>query len=112
MDTESGTSARKFFQKPLFWLLLCAALSFVLLAYPIYVIRPFRYQGPRELMVALSVMRIRPALQILLVAAAAGLAVLSWKQMRGVWLRVVSCLCALLVCFFALLSRVNIYELM
>ena len=37
------------------WLLLalCLLIAFVLLVYPIYVIRPFRYQGPHELALAL-----------------------------------------------------------
>ena len=46
------------------WLLIagCLAVSLFCLVYPVFVIRPFRYQGPRELAVALFVLRIRPAL--------------------------------------------------
>jgi len=112
MDTGVAARGTNLFQNPLFWLALCAVISFALLVYPVYVIRPFRHQEPRELVVALVVMRIRPALEIVLVATAAVLAVLDWRQMRGVWRKLVSCVCALLVCFFALLSRMNVYELM
>jgi hypothetical protein len=109
-----GAAARgmSLFRKPLFWLLLCVVSSFVLLVYPVFVIRPFRYQEPRELATALAVMRIRPVVEVVLIVAAAVLAVLAWRQTRGVWRKVVSCVCALLVCFFTFLSRVNVYELM
>jgi len=112
MDRGMAAHGANLFRKPLFWLLLCAVISFALVVYPVYVIRPFRYQGPRELAAALVVMRIRLALEIVLVATAAVLAVLAWRQTGGMWRKVVSCVCALLVCFFAFLSRVNVYELM
>ena len=38
---------------------VCLLMGLTALIYPIYVIRPFRAQGPRELMVALIVMRFR-----------------------------------------------------
>ncbi len=42
-----------------FALILCLAIAFGCLAYPIYVIRPFRAQAPGELMAALAVTRRR-----------------------------------------------------
>ncbi len=56
-------------RKPLLWLSVCVLLSFLVLAYPVYVIRPFRYQGSLELSLTMAVMRFRPYLEILLVAA-------------------------------------------
>lgn len=38
----------------------CLGLSFFCLVYPIYVIRPFRHQGVRELAAALVILRFRP----------------------------------------------------
>ena len=35
-------------------------VALVLLIYPVYVIRPFRAQGARELAAALALMRLRP----------------------------------------------------
>jgi hypothetical protein len=45
-------------------LLACLAVSLFCVAYPIYVIRPFRAQGTRELLAALSVLRYRNAVTI------------------------------------------------
>ena len=46
-------------------LLACLAVSLVAVAYPIYVIRPFRHQGARELAWALAVTRFRPAITVI-----------------------------------------------
>ena len=73
---------KSFWRNPFVSLLTCFVLSFLLLAYPIYVIRPFRYQGARELSIALQVMRVRPALVIALALLAAILAFMAWKRMR------------------------------
>src|ERR1035438_6294472 len=40
-------------------LLACLAVSLICVVYPIYVIRPFRHQGARELALALVVARFR-----------------------------------------------------
>jgi hypothetical protein len=99
-------------RKPILWLGIILVLSFVLLVYPIYVIRPFRYQGPHELALALMVLRVRPFFQIAL--AIAGLACLArwWPRSRGALRKVSASVCALLVIICGVLSRVNVYELM
>ena len=51
-------------------LLTCLAVSLVCVAYPIYVIRPFRHQGARELALALVVTRLRPAITVIAAVAA------------------------------------------
>jgi len=99
-------------RKPIFWLGLILVLSFVLLVYPIYVIRPFRYQGPHELALALAVLRVRPLLQIALAIAAVACLALWWPTSRGVLRKGGACICALLVIACGILSRVNVYELM
>ena len=99
-------------RKPIFWLALILVFSFALLVYPIYVIRPFRYQGARELAVALAALRVRPILQIALAIAAILCLVLWWPKSRGVLRRTGACISALLVIGFGILSRVNVYELM
>lgn len=99
-------------RKPLLWLTVCALLSFLVLAYPVYVIRPFRYQGSLELSVALAVVRFRPFLEILLVAAAAVLSAFSWRQSCAVPRRVSIAVCALLLLLFGILSHLNVYEYM
>lgn len=94
--------------------LLIAAFSTALLflAYPMYVIRPFRYQGPRELALALQVIQIRPLVEILCVAAALVALLLYWPRQTRRRRRIFAATGTLLTCAFAALSRVNVYELM
>src|ERR1035438_2194443 len=62
-----------------FVLLACLAVSLISVAYPIYVIRPFRHQGPRELALALAVIRFRPVITVLSAMAAILALVASWR---------------------------------
>ena len=95
----------------LFWL-AAGAVAWALLIYPIYVIRPFRYQGPRELLIALSVLRYRPIGMILAVGGTLAAAVWYWRMESGRWRRYFSAAGVLTVAAAAALSRINIYELM
>jgi hypothetical protein len=95
------------------WLLIaCLAASFAGFAYPMYVIRPFRHQGARELAAALAVIQVRPLVEG--VAVLLALIGLAWywsfrtQRSRRVWAIVGTAF----VCLFAVLSRVNVYELM
>jgi Protein of unknown function (DUF3179) len=85
-------------------------VSLFCLVYPMYVIRPFRAQGARELAIALVVTRFRPLLTVL--SAAAALAVLGtyWRAEPGKWRRALASVGAALVCALAVLARVNVYE--
>ena len=112
MFPKSGTLNLGFLRTPLFWLVLCASLSFVILVYPFYVIRPFRHQGSQELALSLAVLRWRRFLEIGFVIVALTLLVFSWRQTRVRWHRVLASTSALLVILFGILSRVNVYELM
>ncbi len=91
------------------WAVLLAALAVSLfcVAYPMYVIRPFRAQGARELAVALQVTRVRPALTLACAAVALAAAVFPWRRAR-----VATGVCVALVLLCAGLARVNIFELM
>ena len=92
-------------------LLACLAVSLLCVVYPLYVIRPFRAQGARELAAALMIERIQGA--ITLVSAIAALAALLWywsfepKTRR----RVLAAAGAGFVCVLAALAPVNVYEL-
>jgi Protein of unknown function (DUF3179) len=96
----------------LWYLLPCLLVSLGLLVYPIYVIRPFRAQGPRELMLALGVMRYRPAALGVCVGLVFAAMASYWRKERRWPRRAASAAGLLAVCAAALLSRVNIYELM
>ncbi len=87
-------------------------VAFFCLAYPIYVIRPFRHQGSRELAVALAVLQIRPFVTVLASLSAALFLVLYWRSQHRFTRRIPALITVLAVCACTALSRVNIYELM
>jgi len=93
-------------------LLACLAVSLFCLVYPVYVIRPFRHQGVRELAVALAVLRARLAVGLLCSVAALFAARWIWGAEAKRWRRALACVAAAAVCGFTALSRINIYELM
>lgn len=93
-------------------LLVCLAVALFCLVYPVYVIRPFRHQGERELTVALAVLQTR--LPLGLVCSAFAL-VSTWRFLAietQRWRRILAITGAVAVCGFTALSRINIYELM
>ena len=90
-------------------LLSCLALSLFCVAYPLYVIRPFRAQGARELMAALWVMRYRNVVTIVSAVVAIGTAAAFWGRSKT-RTRVIAMSAALAVCILAGLARVNVYE--
>jgi hypothetical protein len=87
-------------------------LAFFCLAYPIYVIRPFRHQGVRELAAALVILRFRPIAMALSTVVALPAAILYSRVEPRILRRVVAAVGVAGVCLFALLSRVNVYEKM
>ena len=97
-------------------LLICFLFSFLAataaLVYPVYVIRPFRHQGPRELMVALTVLRYRPALMLACVLFSLTAFAWYWTREKRTFRRVAAAASVIAVAAIAILSRVNIYEIM
>jgi hypothetical protein len=93
-------------------LLACLALSLICVVYPIYVIRPFRAQGARELAIALVVMRFRSAATLISGVAALVALALYWRAQPRRWRRAFATAGAAFVCALAALARVNVYELM
>ena len=93
-------------------LLACIAVSLAAVVYPIYVIRPFRHQGARELAWALAISRFRPVITVIS-ALTAVLAVFGfWQAQPRKWKRALSAVGGVLVVAMAFLARVNVYELM
>jgi hypothetical protein len=90
----------------------CFGLSLFCLVYPIYVIRPFRHQGVRELAAALVILRFRLVAMALCTVIALLAATLYWRVQPQTLRRIVAALGVTAVCLFTGLSRVNIYELM
>ena len=87
-------------------------VSAVFLGYPLYVIRPFRHQGPRELAVALAMIQARTLVELACVVGALVALRLYWptepRRSKRIW----AATGAILVCVFAVGSRINVFELM
>lgn len=84
----------------------------VCVAYPMYVIRPFRAQGPRELAAALALMRFRPMVTAFSAVVALVAAATYWRTQTKVWRRISAAAGTGVVCVLAGLARVNVFELM
>ena len=94
---------------------LLVAAGVALDAVPVYVIRPFRAQGPKELFVALSFLRWAPVWTIVFAAAAAVAAGMLWRSQgtRRLRLRRIGLVLGmLLVSAAAVAARINIFERM
>jgi len=94
------------------FLAACFLASLFLLAYPVYVIRPFRHQGTAELALALQVLRFRLPAMIAAAALAPVAALRLWRTARSRRTRALAVAAAAFVLACAALSRVNIYEQM
>jgi hypothetical protein len=94
------------------WILLLLAVALFLLIYPIWVIRPFRPQGAKELLVALIVLRWAGWGTLLCSLAAIYIVVTRWRQGAGRWVKLGLVAGLVLVLGVTLLARVNIYEKM
>ena len=93
-------------------LLACLVVGLICVAYRIYVIRPFRHQGARELAVALAVSRFRPVVTAVAAIAAVLATIGYWRAGERRWKRVLTAAGAALMVVLAFLARVNVYELM
>jgi hypothetical protein len=93
-------------------MLASLAVSLFSVAYPVYVIRPFRYQGARELAVALVVARFRAMVTVTMAIAAILALIGYWRAQPRKWWRALASAGTVLGIVLAFLGRVNIYELM
>ena len=93
-------------------LLACLIVSLFCVMYPVYVIRPFRAQGERELAAALAVTRFRPVITVISAVIALLTAAWYWRVQPKKWPRVLVSGGALTACLLAIMARVNVYELM
>jgi hypothetical protein len=91
-------------------LLACLVVSLISAAYPLYVIRPFRAQGARELMAALMVSRFGPLFSAVSALVAVAVAIACWRAQVPRRSRMLAAASAILVCVLAVLARANVYE--
>ena len=101
-------------QRVIFGLSLASAVFCV--AFPIWVIRPFRYQGPLEFPIALTVLHWAPWSTIVDALIVLWLVPSIWRAARGkrlAWLRRTGLVAAILVVIVcAVAARINIFEKM
>jgi hypothetical protein len=93
-------------------LVACLCVAVFVLAYPIYVIRPFRAQGATELAGALVVRSSATLLSGVAAALAIAVTALSWRRLQRTSSRVVTATLTALTVLFASLTHVNVYERM
>lgn len=96
------------------WVLLamCLMTALFAVAYPMYVIRPFRAQGASELAAALEVRRWGPAAAALATAVAGLCAVFIWRTAARRLHRAAAVLMTALTAVLAAFTQVNIFEMM
>lgn len=90
----------------------CFLVSLFCVAYPIYVIRPFRAQGPAELAAALFITRYRVGVAIVSALVSTGLLIQLFRGHASRSNRIVAAVTTALVVAMVFLSRVNVYEIM
>jgi hypothetical protein len=90
----------------------CLAVSLFAVVSPMYVIQPFRAQGPRELAAALAILRWKSLITVLSALAALIAIVAYWRAQSRPWPRAFAVVTVAAVALLALLARVNVYEQM
>jgi hypothetical protein len=93
-------------------LVFTALAALFCLAFPVYVIRPFRAQDPAALSAALFVRRFGPNAALVCALAGAGLFVWVWAASRRMLARFAALALALATVAFAMAARVNVFEIM
>jgi hypothetical protein len=98
--------------KHLVLFLSCLAVALFIFGYPLYVIRPFRHQGPSELSVALAILRVRPWVEAICASAAIATLVTYWRSRPSRWRTIAALGAVAATVLFAGLSFINVYEVM
>lgn len=93
-------------------LLIALAISLAFLAYPMYVIRPFRHQGSTELAIALRMLLLRPGVEMFCAVTAFLAGILYWRAQPKMLRKIGAAFAVLLVFAFTYISRINVFEIM
>jgi hypothetical protein len=94
-----------------FVLAMFSLASLLLFLIPAYVIRPFRYQSPQALTLAIAVKRIAPSLTLILSIVVLLLGVRLWRR-SAVAVRILTALALLVSLGSAVMVRQNYFEWM
>ena len=96
---------------PLLGFFFFALASLALFLIPAVIIRPFAYQAPKSLYVAMAVRTEGPLLTAITTAFALIIAVLLWKRVSWLW-KGVLILVGVLACASAVMARIDYFEWM
>jgi amino acid transporter len=91
--------------------LLAAVTCVALFLIPTFVIRPFRYQAPRALLLAMVLRQCAPAGTLIASGVSIVFAFLLWRVVR-IWPRALLVLTIVLVAFSAVMAQLNYFEWM
>jgi hypothetical protein len=113
LSPTQETAIRTARLRALVWLLFfVAALSAIAFFFiPAFIIRPFRYQAPRALLVAMALRQRAPLETLLAGLACFCFAFVLWRTI-GLWRRALLVLVLLPVTFSAVMARLNYFEWM
>jgi len=104
--SQRQTSGRRWI---LFW--FCAVAGIGLFFIPAFIIRPFRYQAPRALVLAMTLRQSAPIGTLIAALACFILAITLWRTPSR-WGKSLLVVTMLLVTFSAVMARVNYFEWM
>ena len=90
---------------------LCAIAAVAFFFIPAFIIRPFRYQAPRALLVAMTLRQRAPLITLLAALGCFALAFVLWRTF-GRWCKALLVLTLLVVTFSAVMARQNYFEWM
>ena len=90
---------------------VCALVAFGLFFIPVFIIRPFRYQAPQALLIAMALRQRAPVGTAIAGVACLFCAFLLWKTV-GRWRKALLVLAMCLVTFSAVMARLNHFEWM
>ncbi len=90
---------------------LCALAGIAAFFVPAFIIRPFSYEAPRALLVAMALRQRAPFATLLAAVACFVLAAVLWKTV-GRWRKSFLVLILLVVTFSAVMARINYFEWM
>ncbi|HEY6374209.1 MAG TPA: DUF3179 domain-containing (seleno)protein [Edaphobacter sp.] len=112
MQVQEIQAAKASARKSLGIAVVCALVSALCVAIPMYVIRPFRTQGARELALALEVRHTGPWISGLCAAIALVVLIWSWRKLSRIGPRITMIALCVVAIVGACLTHVNIFEKM
>ena len=109
-STDSGTNRRKAFWV-WFGFSLCTVVTFLWFFIPAFIIRPFRYQEPRSLWLAMYLRQRAPLGTLVAGLACAALGIALWRMVRRRYQILIAAV-LVVVSFSAAMARLNYFEWM